>query len=238
MTSGNYGPGQPNEPAGQQPGPPPKYGPPSGGPPYGQPPGGYGQQPPQYGQPGQYGGQPGQYGEQVPGQFAGYGPPTGSYTAPPAAKAEPGIVGIVLAVLGAVAGVIAFTATNWYQQTIGDSKFSDVHDIVKQGGDRAAVVAKAYFGWLAWVLLAVAVVAAIIACLPSPAAPALRVVGALVAVAGIVLTILALKINKHGSPSFSEWFKHAAKAPSLYLVLGGFVLIGVGALMGPRRNTY
>jgi len=113
-----------------------------------------------------------------------------------------------------------------------------VHDVIKQGGSEAAGLAKAYFGWLAWVLLVIAVIAAIAACVPSPAASALRLVGALLGVAGIVLTIFALKINKTSSPSFSYWFKHAAKAPSLYLALGGFLLIAIGALIGPRRNTY
>jgi hypothetical protein len=232
MTSGNYGPGQPNEPAGQQ----PQYGPPPGGGQYGPPAGQPGQG--QYGQPaqGQYGQQgQGQYGQPGQGQpaYGGYGAPSGSYGAAPAGSG-PGIVGIVLALIGAVAGIIAFTATDWYDGR-GDAKFGDVHDVVKEGGERAAGLAKAYFGWLAWVLLAVAVIAAIAACLPSPAAPVLRIVGAVVALAGIALTIFALKLNKNGDPSFSEWLKHAAKAPSLYLILGGFLLILIGSVMGPRR---
>ena len=260
MTSGSYGsgqagqpgqpqqPGQPNEPGGPQYGQP-QYG---GGPQYGQPQYGqpqYGQQPqygggPQYGQP-QYGQQPqygaeAQYGQPGQQQYGGYGPPSGSYGTGGGAKDRPGAVGIVLAVLGAIAGIIAFTATNWFDG--GDAKFSDLHDGLT-ALDKAGMangLSVQYFGWLAWTLLAVAAAAAIFANLPTPANVPLRIVGAVVAAAGIVLTFIAIKlISKSagsGAPDgYGEYIKHAAKAPSLYLAVGAFLLILIGSLLGPRR---
>src|SRR4051794_7775688 len=207
MTSGNYGPGQPNDPAGQQPqyGQGGQYGPPPEGGQYGQPPAGG-----QYGQPpagGQYGQQPayGQPGQPAQGQagYGGYGPPSGSYGAAPAA-ARPGVVGIVLAVLGAIAGIIAFTATKWYSDFGVGSKFGDIHKVLDHADGDAAGVAKAYFGWLAWVLLAVAVIVAVLANLPTPASGGLRAAGAVVALAGIGFTFWALKLNDGDRPGYKE----------------------------------
>src|ERR687888_445271 len=127
MTSGDNGQpegsGQPEQ--GSQPGhgqqPPP--------PPYGQqqPPPGYGeQQPPGYGQQ-----QPSGYGQQPPGGFgqyqygqpmyAGEAPPPAPYTQP-VVRGGPGIVGLVLVVVGAALGVVAFTVTKWFKLfgTTGD----------------------------------------------------------------------------------------------------------------------
>src|SRR3954465_5992186 len=106
MTSGNYGPGQPNEPEGQQ----PQY-----GGQYGQQPQYGGQQPP-YGQQPQYGGQ---YGQQPPyGQREGcgeryaqaaYGQQPqcgGSYGPGAGGAARLGVVALALAAVGAVLGII------------------------------------------------------------------------------------------------------------------------------------
>jgi len=141
------------------------------------------------------------------------------------------VVGIVLALVGAVAGIIAFTATKWYSD-LGRAHFSDVHKITKIAEAHTPGIAKAYFSWLAWVVLIVAVLVAIAANLPSGASPGLRAVGAIVALAGIGLTFWALKLSSGG---YGQYVKHAAKAPSLYLVVGGFLLILIGSLMGPRR---
>jgi hypothetical protein len=223
MTSGNYGgseesapPSQPQYGPAPQPGSAPQYAPPSA---------------------------PGEPHHQYGGQ-AGFGQPYG-YGTPRVGRPAVGTVGIVLAVVGAVAGIIAFTATNWYDGS-GRSHFSNLHDAVNQL-DRlhaAAGLASIYYGWLAWTLLAVGTVAAMLANLPSPASAALRVVGALVGVAGVVFTFLAIRLiskgavaSSAGAPnSYSEYLKHAAKAPSLYLAAGGFLLITIGALIGPRRR--
>jgi hypothetical protein len=64
------------------------------------------------------------------------------------------------------------------------------------------------------------------------------VLGALAGVAGIVLTIFAVKLGGSGSEnSFTSFLKHAAHAPALYLACGGFLLIAIGALIGPSKRT-
>src|SRR3954471_4342137 len=226
MTSGNYGPGQPNEPQGQQP--------PYGGQ-YGQQPQYGGQQPP-YGQQPQYGGQ---YGQQPPyGQQESYGQQYGQpgYGQPGAAKPRIGVVGVVVAVIGVVAGVIAFTAVDWYSDFRIGAHFGDIHDLLERAGGDADGVAKAYFSWLAWTLLAVAFVCALVANAPTPASGPLRAVGALVAVAGIAFTFWGIRLTEGSDPSYGEFVKHAAKAPALYFACGGFLLIAIGSLIGPARR--
>jgi hypothetical protein len=197
----------------------------------GPPPAGYARQQAHYGPPGS------QYGAPPPGYGSGYG------AGPP--RRSLGVVGIVLAVLGTAAAVIAFTATNWFDG--GRSRFGDVHDALDQI-DRAHAansVSVAYFGWLAWVLLGVAAAAALLGNVPSAASAPLRVIGALVAVGGIVVTFLAVKLiskdavaRAAGAPDgYWQYLKHAAKAPAGYLAVGGFLLIMIGALVGPRRRA-
>lgn len=209
---------------------------------------GSGQQPGQYGQPGQqpqpgYGQPQGGYGQPQ----GGYGQPGAPYAGSPAGGQSFGVVGTVLAVVGAVAGVIAFTATNWFSGDGSDSHFSDVHDaltILDKAG-AANGLSVLYFSWLAWVLLGVGLVAAIVANLPSPASGAFRAIGVVLGVAGIVITVLSIKIISKDSvgaqldnapAGFGEYLKNAAKAPSLYLSLGAFLLIAIGAAIGPQRR--
>jgi hypothetical protein len=263
MTSGTPGepegssqPAQPEQPAYGQP-PPAQYGQPQQPPgQYGQPqqpPGQYGQpQPgaageyaPQQGAPGQYGppqqGAPGQYAPQqgAPGQYAqpqqgGYQPGAPApYTQRPVSRGV-GVSGLILTALGAIGCVIAFTAVDWYKG--GRSHFSDVSNVVDQADKIgfATGAAKVYFSWLAWVLLAVAVILAIIANLPTPASGAFRALGALVAAAGIGMTFWAVQFLHHRG-AYSEYIKNARVG--FYLTLAGFLLIGIGALIGPRRKA-
>jgi len=65
-----------------------------------------------------------------------------------------------------------------------------------------------------------------------------------VAVGGIVFTFLSVKLFSNDTvarasnapDSYGEYLKHAAKAPSGYLAVGGFLLILIGALIGPRTR--
>lgn len=214
MTTGNYGqPEGSGQPQGQQPGAGQPYGaPPPAGQQYGQPPAGYGQQ--QYAQP-----QPG-----------GYGPAPGSYGPGGPARESFNIVGAILVGLGAIALIVSFTAVKWFKD-LGSAHFSDIHDLTDHISS-ATGLGKAYFGWLAWVLLAVAVIAAIIALLPSSASGAFRALGALAGVAGIAITFIAIKFSDN--ESYSQFLKHAHIG--FYLAVAGFLLVTIGALMGPSRN--
>ena len=185
-------------------------GPPSG---YGQPPGGFGQY--RYGQP-----------------MHGAAPPA-AYVQPRARRGV-GVVGIVLAVAGGVAGVIAFTSLDWFKGP-RQSHFSDVHDWVHVAHvlhiDPA--VSYMYFNWLGWVLLAAAVALALLANLPSPASAGLRVSGALAGLAGIGLTVWAIDYAHHAA--YSEFLKSARLG--FYVTLGAFLLTFIASLLGPRRTS-
>lgn len=253
MTSGNEG--QPPENAGQPPQeqppaygqqpPPPSYGqqppPPSYGqqppPSYGQqPPAGYGQQPgaPAYGQqppPGQQ--PPGGFGQQQYGQPHGYQPGAPAPYTDNRARSAPGFVGLVLAILGTAAVIVSFTALTWFKELNdnGGGKFSDLHDLVGAAGVNPTGGATVYFKWLAWVLLAVAAIAAIVANLPTPASGPMQALGVLAGLAGIGATFWAVDIA-HG-PAYTFFLKHADAA--FYVAVGGFLLIAIGAMFGPRR---
>jgi hypothetical protein len=245
MTSGTEPPegGQPSY--GQQPTPPPSYGTPPPPPPQAPqapppPQAPYGQQPQQpYGQPPQqqqgYGAPPPgqQYGQQPGQQPGGYPPPATGYAGGPAPAPAVGYVGVVLAVLGAAAGIISLTALKWYS-TLGRAHFSDVHKLIKGLGSEANGFGKAYFGWLAWVLLAVAVVVAILANLPTPARSALRALGALISLAGIGLTFLGIKFANN--TRYSQFIKHANIG--FYVLLGAFALTLIGSIIpAPQRRA-
>ncbi|MEO9138114.1 MAG: hypothetical protein ABI345_03520 [Jatrophihabitans sp.] len=194
-----------------------------------------GRQPQAQPQQGGYG--PPQQGSYGQPQQGGYGPPQGGYTPAASGGRSFGVVGTILAVLGAVAGVVAFTATNWFRGG-GQSHFSDVHDALDRApGGAASTISALYFGWLAWVLLGAGLLAAIVANLPSPASGAMRAIGIIIGLAGIVLTFLATKLTSENTTrGLFDYIKEAGHAPSLYLAVGAFLLILIGSAIGPRRT--
>jgi hypothetical protein len=235
--TGNYGdqPGQPQY--GQQPPGQPQYGQqPPGQPQYGQQPPGqpqYGQQPP---------GQP-QYGQQPPGQpqygQPQYGAPSG---APEPAAEGFGVIAAALAVAAGVLGVLSLTVIDWFSGK-GRSHFSDVRKVVtaEQTKQYATGLAKVFYGWLAWVLLAVVVIVALVAAAPNVGRP-FRAIGAILALASIVVTFLALKFFNSQAGAidsdfngYSEYIKHARVG--FWMLVAAFLLAGIAAAIGARRNA-
>jgi hypothetical protein len=227
---------------GQQPGQgQPDYGPPLGSQPrHGQPPAEppvYSQQPaqPAYGQP-PASGQPPTFGQQSayeqPQAYPAQAPAYGNQN--PRAF---GVVGFVFAVVGAIAGVVAFTALDWFKSDTGvsgHSHFSDIHHVLSAfGGDLVQPIAKDYFAWAGWVLLAAAFVFAVLAVLPNVASGPFRAFGALVALVGIAGTFAAINISKHGLAYTTE-LKDARLG--FWFAVGAFVLIFLGALIGPSHR--
>jgi len=235
----------PPPPAPQQPGygappPPAQPGysppPPTEQPAYPPPPAAYGQQ--------QYEQQP--YAQQQYGQPGVYGAPaTTPYTGGPLAEPAVGIPGVIAALAGAVLGVLAFTVLNWFDGS-DDSHFGDVRDVLKLlhavSADRGT--SYLYFNWLAWVLLAVAVVAAIAANLATPIATPLKIFGALVGLAGIAVTFIAIDFVGHIPPgadtgdaprSYTDYLKHSRVA--FYFAIAAFLLTTIAALIAPRRES-
>jgi hypothetical protein len=244
------------EPRGQPYGQQPEYG---QGSPYGAQPE-YGQpQPRHYGPPGTEYGPPG---SQYSAPPLGY---EGGYIAP-AHRQSIGIVSLVMTATGALLVLVAFLLPDWFRNTgsgtvlsnIGDQstfrEISDAYDKIK-GQIRAAGggaflkdlhfgIGPTYFGWLAWVLLAVTVLFAVVAALPTSAATAFRWLGAGIAIVAIALTFWAiylisvtgqLRTQIGGSPRYSDFLSHTAVG--FYLAVGGFLLIAIGALIGPRRRA-
>src|SRR5437764_41974 len=87
-------------------------------------------------------------GSQGYGQPAGGRPSPGTATPPAAPRQTFGAVAATLAVVGAVLGVLAFTALNWFN---GDnSTFGDIKTVVTSEQAKAVVnsFAKVYFSWL------------------------------------------------------------------------------------------
>lgn len=189
-----------------------------------------------------YGGQPG-YGGQPPyGNQPGY-PAQGyqqydrryaaanAYGAPIESGAKFGVVGTTVAGVGAVLLIVALTAVDWFSQGGVSLSFSEVHDRVSADSAAASGMASAYFSWLAWTLTIVGVIVAVAANLPSPAAGPLRALGAILAAAAIAFTFLAIRLATGGS--YSDYISHASVG--FYMAVVGFLLVGIGALIGPKR---
>lgn len=238
----DYGPPQPGYGYPQQapaayPGYPaqPGYGPPEPG--YGAPPG-YPQQGQPYPQPGYGYGQP-TAGYGYPAQPPAMGPLTSQF-----ARIDPGpsqgfgVAGALVAAVGAALVIVAFTAVDWFTHT-GDShsKFGDVHDLLSSAGRYATGPAKAYFSWLGWTLLIVALLSALLAVTPT-VGRAFRGLTPVVAAAAVVVTFVAIKLlggaGEVGiTETYGDYLDHARTG--FYLAVAGFVLIGIGGLIGPRR---
>ena len=143
-----------------------------------------------------------------------------------------GYIGSAIALVGVVLGVISLTALDWVSQSGVNATFGDLKDIVDASGKFGQSLpgdTEIYFKWLAWVLLIVSFVVALLACLPTPANAALRGIGLLLGLAGIGLTIWAIK----GSDPWGDVFKD--KGLGLWFALAAFLLIGIGAAVGPQR---
>lgn len=256
-------------PGGQQPGEQPQWGGPPGGasnpqqdqpgyPGQGYPPGGYQQGGNQQGgypqQPGGYQQQPGEYQQpggyqqgNYPQQQGGYGYQQGAQSWGASGQREGGqsvgIIGLVGAAVGAILLIVGATALAWYKIRGQNGKFSDLHTDIKDAPGAAGLgLAKAYFGWLAWVLLALVIIAAVLANLPiGSTSLVFRIVAPVIGVLGLGLTLLAL--NNYWDKLKDQFqsvgiddvgiFKHSQIG--MYLMLAGFLIAGVAGVFGPRR---
>jgi phosphate ABC transporter permease protein PstC/phosphate ABC transporter permease subunit PstA len=145
-----------------------------------------------------------------------------------AAVARIGSAPIVL-VLGALLLIVSFTVAQWFSGGRWATTFASLHGVVGSTPHSYAV-ATAYFGWLGWLLLALAVVSAALAFVPSVPRAALRALGWIVGVAGVVVTY---------------WAAHLASGLSainhvdvgFWLAILGFILVGVGLTAIARQRA-
>ena len=131
--------------------------------------------------------------------------------------------------------MIALTACTGSATTgVGSGTFSDVHTALDRPGQPGRRPrGQVYFAWLAWVLLASSASW-------SRSWPTCRrrrpvrsaALGAVVAAAAIAITFFAIKLSSTGS--YTEYLKHAHVG--FYFAIAGFLLAGIGALIGPKRR--
>jgi hypothetical protein len=151
-----------------------------------------------------------------------------------------GAISFLVTLIGAFVVVLAFTAVDWTRGT--SSSFSDIHTVLDHAdevfGISPEAVAKAYFGFLGWALLAATVLCALLAAVPAIGSP-FRILAPVLAVSAIVLTFLAIKLFKNNAAAglvrdYSDYLKDSRAG--FYLAVGGFLLIGIGAAIGPGRD--
>lgn len=201
-----------------------------------------------------------------------YAPPPGGY-APPPPGAVPyvpprrrrglGIVGLTLAVVGAVAVLLAFLNFRWFRSGANNptfrhanrSRFNQLHrhlDSLQHqlSGNPGARyvhlgVAPDYFSWLGWLLFGVAVALAVLAVLPIRGGAIARVLGVLAGLAGAGFTVWAVDLirvtgpiqRQLGSraPGFGDWISHTYVGA--WLAFGGFLLLAIASATGSRRTA-
>jgi hypothetical protein len=155
-----------------------------------------------------------------------------------------GVVGTVIAAIGAALVIAAFTGLDWFTEnsiTVGNNAhthFSDIRKLLDVADPIAAGTAKFYFSWLAWVLFGVVAVFALLANLPSPLTTPFRIIGAISAAASIAITFAAIKLVNASSNAaeYSDFLKHTHTG--FYLAVGGFLLMGIGAVVGPTHRGH
>ncbi|HZZ96246.1 MAG TPA: hypothetical protein VFE19_04505 [Jatrophihabitantaceae bacterium] len=184
-----------------------------------------------------------------PPEEAQYGQPPAEFGAPGTARAHQqppakqrrvrgvsglrfGYIGALVAVVGTVLVVLAFTTLSWLRQH--DSTFAKIHE--RLGGDHLFVngFTQAYFSWLGWVLVGVVFVVALAANLPYPRIAMLRPIGFLLALVAIGLTFWAIKFTTSTYPTYFDYLR--LQRAGFYFAVGGFLITGVGALFGAKRR--
>lgn len=169
--------------------------------------------------------QPGGYAQQ-PGGYAPQGQPQHQNPFGTEGNEQFGIASMVCSLLGAILTIVCLTSLQWFSVDGGSRSFSDIGDYSTIAG-----FAKAYFGWFAWTFLIISTISAVAASFPSPALRALRVLGVVAAFATAGLSFLAVQVNT--ARSYVDWLGDARIG--FYLAIAGFIVIGVGAAIGPRK---
>jgi hypothetical protein len=164
-------------------------------------------------------------------------------------------IGSILVALGGLLVLCAFSVLNWFRSGTGffggagvHSTFSDLHRLIEETARQVSVsgisahvsfgVSRDYFGWLGWVTLAVVVLAGVLAVSQVGGEHFLaRWLGAVVAAAGIGVTLLALNLitfegnasNNANAPSYGDYLSHAGLG--VWATIVGFLLVLVGSLV-------
>ncbi|GAB2477406.1 hypothetical protein [Jatrophihabitans fulvus] len=168
---------------------------------------------------------------------------------PAGARRRVGVLGPLATAVGAGAVLASFVGLPWFDEgmvhagTDRSGSFSLIGTVISRIEINPNVtvepVAVHYFSWLSWALLLACFGLALAANVPSRAVPALRLIGALVAAAAVGLTFVAIDLldvtgGNVPDPPYGEYF--GATTVGFWAAVGGFALLGVGALCGTRRS--
>lgn len=150
-----------------------------------------------------------------------------------------GAFGVTLVVAGVVLVILAVASLQWYRVDPGvdvaGSGFT-FRDLQQNADQLNAPIAAAYFNWLAFALGLGAAVIGVLANVPSAGANALRLLGFLVGVAGVVATWYALAqlfSAQRAAGGGGHGVLHNASY-GVWCALAGFLLAALGATIGPR----
>ena len=147
--------------------------------------------------------------------------------------------GLLLVLAGALLALLSFRFLDWYDvpsggaDTAGDPTFAALHDSAQQLG--GAGVALAYFQWLSWTLVIAVAVIGLGAAIPLPGADLLRLLGFLLGLLGAVATYYALAQHQNAIGSTRGVFYNATWG--VWVAIGGFLIAGIGAVLGPRKAS-
>jgi hypothetical protein len=143
-----------------------------------------------------------------------------------------GVVGAVLTALGAIAVLVSFTTVDWLK--FPNTSFSLIHHRFSGAHPGISGLTQAYFSWVGWLLFGLVFVAAFCANLPQRRLALLRPIGFALAVVAIGLTFWAISFSNSVRPTYLEYLR--MERTGFYLAIAGFLMMGIGALMGARRR--
>ncbi len=143
-----------------------------------------------------------------------------------------GFLGALVALVGAVLVLVAFTTVTWLKYN--DSTFAKIDHRLAGSHTSASGFTQAYFSWLGWVLVGVVFAVAFAANMPSARMAILRPIGFLLALVAIGLTLWAIKFTNSKYPTYFDYLR--LERLGFYFAIGGFLVIGVGALFGAKRR--
>lgn len=149
-----------------------------------------------------------------------------------------------LTAIGTIASLVSLVGTSWFSIVGPNIISSSQPRALKAGWDFGYVVSSAvgtHRSWLIWLLFALCMASALVAGLPKPGLPAVaRVVAPILAVLLAAIAVFRAILSPHAltnmGPSVLPSGTHVVLHPGLWIALGGFVLIGLGAALGPKQT--